>query len=80
MKRILMTLLVLYTCAQSKTENLCFITLDGMRWQEVFGDSLVYIKLDQVTKLKLSYSLPILKQKVNISNRIQIRTVKHLLT
>lgn len=29
--------LVLTTVAQQKTENLIIITLDGMRWQEVFG-------------------------------------------
>jgi hypothetical protein len=43
MKRNIFLLLILFTVfasevyAQRKTENLVIITLDGMRWQEVFG-------------------------------------------
>ncbi|MES2003487.1 MAG: phosphoglyceromutase [Bacteroidota bacterium] len=42
MKKILMVVLVLAflegkTQAQTKTENIVVVTLDGMRWQEVFG-------------------------------------------
>jgi hypothetical protein len=34
---IFCSIFVLKTSAQSKTENLVIVTLDGMRWQEVFG-------------------------------------------
>ena len=42
-KNIFVILLVLFsitqqlTIAQTKTENLVVVTLDGMRWEEVFG-------------------------------------------
>ena len=40
MKKILITitcvLLVTYSFAQHKTKNLIVVTLDGMRWQEVY--------------------------------------------
>lgn len=41
---IILQILILPVSSQSKTENLIIITLDGMRWQEVFGgadDSLI---------------------------------------
>src|SRR3954452_5578393 len=41
MKKIYWSILLLFstltTFSQRKTENLVIVTLDGMRWQEVFG-------------------------------------------
>ena len=34
---ILCVLLITQTFAQRKTENIIIVTLDGMRWQEIFG-------------------------------------------
>src|SRR2546423_10967836 len=33
----ILSILTLITFSQRKTENLVIVTLDGMRWQEVFG-------------------------------------------
>jgi len=42
---VLLFLFALATFAQRKTENLIIVTLDGMRWEEVFGgvDSAIII-------------------------------------
>ncbi len=44
MKRFIFPFFLLFLfntpiCAQHKTENVVIVTLDGMRWQEVFSGS-----------------------------------------
>ena len=49
---VILSTLTLTTFSQRKTENLVIATLDGMRWEEVFGgvDSAITRDSEQVTK------------------------------
>ena len=46
--------------ASSKPENIIILTLDGMRWQEVFkGIDTALVNDKKFTKINLNYCLPI---------------------
>ena len=62
MKKLFLSLFIgaflcLSTAAQRKTENVILITLDGARWQEIFGglDRELYKKIDKDAEIKTAY-------------------------
>ena len=72
-KKILITALGLFITiniiAQHKTENLVIVTLDGMRWQEVFsGADTTILKIKKFTKAVIRTNASLFCSNTNGSN------------